>query len=256
MKMKYCYPKFIYFSILDIKTRAPITNAVVYINDIQTDFYTAQSAFYIKPPFKNTSTLFTVKIVAEGYIDYEQEHFFTSLNGGEVLMTKIQQVNDFNVNMTWNPSNGKPYDLDLYFFVLRDGETDKNQAVKCLYYGSGNGTTEYKSSITVVDSAGTNYLYTLDYDDDVSQDPIKDAHVENISGKLCNEFTYLVSVQDVSGSAIMEQQILITITLENQQYTYECTKPNLKNWDVLYIKKNSNTGDWEFEVCENTKQIN
>lgn len=237
MKIKYYYNKLLSFKILDVQTRESINNAVISL-----DGSIIQNRLIF--PY-SISTTFNIKVIAEGYNSYEGQYTYYSLNNGEILLSKIQNTDEININLTWDPIT-ETHDLDLHLYILNQSDN------------SEQGHVEYNNKkVSIVDSSGTSYTYTLDYDDDTGQDSIPGAHTENISGKLTSSYYYKITVHDFpQGSAnVKVQNPTITITFNNQSLKYQCVTDNLDEWEVLTIKKNPETGVWEFTPTKDTIKI-
>ena len=237
MKNKYYYNRILQFKVLDVQTRQPINNIIISL-----DGTVIQNKLIF--PY-SISTTFNIKVDAEGYNSYEGQHTYYSLNNGEILLSKIQNTDEFNVNLAWDPIT-EIHDLDLHLYVLNVSDNIQR------------GYVDYtRDSLTLVDSAGTSYTYTLNYDDDTESDRNPGAHTENISGTLASDFYYKVVVVDYpqSSADVKIQNPVVTITFNNEYLRYQCVTDNLDEWEVLTIKKNPETGVWELIPTENTIKI-
>ena len=236
MKKKYYYNKFLSFKVLDVKTRQPINNAVISL-----DGTVIQNKIIF--PY-SISTAFNIKVDAEGYNSYEGQYTYYSLNNGEILLSKIQNTDEVNINLTWDPIT-ETYDLDLHLYIFN---TSDNSEQGHVWFSA--------KDVSIADSSGTSYKYTLDYDDDTGQDSIPGAHTENISGVLVGDYYYKVKVHDFKNKQnVKVQNPKITITYNNIASVYNCVTDDLECWEVLTIKKNPETGVWEFIPTENTIKI-
>lgn len=236
MKNKYYYNKILSFKVLDTKTRQPINNAVVRLDG---------------SIIKNTllfpysiSTTFNIKVDAEGYNSYEGQYTYYSLNNGEILLSKIQNTDEININLTWDPIT-EIHDLDLHLYILNASDDSVQSHVW------------YSNKMVLLGDSNTSYAYTLDYDDDTGSDNIPGAHTENISGKLAGDYYYKVTVIDFpqESANVKVQNPIITITFNNESLKYQCVTGNLNEWEVLTIKKNTETGVWEFIPAKDTIKI-
>lgn len=236
MKIKYYYNKILSFKILDIQTREPINNAIISL-----DGSVVQNKLIF--PY-SISTTFNIRVSAEGYNSYEGQYTYYSLNNGEILLSKIQSTSEFNINLTWDPIT-EIHDLDLHLYIFN---TNDNSEQGHVWYNC--------KEVNIRDDSDASYKYTLDYDDDTTQDNIPGAHTENISGTLADGYYYKVKVHDFkSKQNVKVQSPKINITYNNIYSDYNCVTDNLEWWEVLTIKKNAETGVWEFIPTENTIKI-
>lgn len=248
MKIKYYYHKILRFRILDVKTMDVISNPTVKINNDIVSYTTVGDYVYIVNPCIVSGQL-ELEVSADGYNDLKETYQYIDLNNSYVTLIKKQGSGEININLTWYPP--KVDDFDLYLHIT---ESDTNKNLGTLSYSSGNGGEGYEDSITIFKD-GVSYLYTLDYDDDYDDDPIKDAHTENITGKLCPGCEYRIEVRDASGEQLKNYNAIITITYNNSTMCYQCTE-HLKDWEnVVTIKEDSN-GVWQFIPGEYTQKIN
>lgn len=237
MKKKYYYNKFLSFKVLDVQTRQPINNAIISL-----DGSVVQNKLVF--PYHINST-FNIKISAEGYNSHEGQYTYYSLNNSEILLSKIQNTDEININLTWDPIT-EIHDLDLHLYVLSQSDDSEQGHVwySCI-------------EVNVADSSGTSYKYILNYDDDTGEDRNPGAHTENVSGVLAGDYYYKVKVHDYkSKQDVKVQNPKITITYNNITSVYNCVTDDLEWWEVLTIKKNPETGVWEFIPAENTIKVN
>ena len=247
------------FNVLDTQTREPITPTSltldgVEITNIAHPTY-SDYVYVIKAPHDSTTQTFTIAVTAEGYEDVTLTYSLDTLDTRDILLTKKQEVDDFNINIQWDAPR---HDFDAHLFIYNNGQTD-GEAAAHLYYrsnkpsgyqGNASDAIEYPKGLTP-----RNY-YTLDYDDDTQSGGTQKNHTENVSGKLISGLTYKFAVHDFeNGDKIKEQNCVMTLTMGGTVRRFIPINTTTDNrWEVLTISESS-TNVWDITLGSNTEEV-
>ena len=244
------------FNVLDIQTRVPVTPTTLTLNgtaitNIPHPSY-SDYTYVIRAPYDSTTQTFTIAVTATGYDNETLTYSLNTLDTHDILLTKTQGADDFNINVHWDAPR---HDFDSHLYIYSNGQEVAHLSYQSDlpsgYSGNASDAIEYPTGLTP-----PNY-YTLDYDDDTSGGGTVNNHSENVSGKLISGLTYkFVLVDYEGGNKIKEQNCVMSLKIgggaTRRFIPIQTTTDD--RWEVLTIAETS-TNVWGITLGSNTEEV-